>query len=89
MASSLCDSGAVSITICDQRGEAFYSTVGYTLSFDKRNDPRRATRGFKADISQDLAGAGGDVHYLKTVVDGSFYHGFTPAFILAVNLTFC
>ncbi len=80
----LCDSGTVSITICDQRGEAFYSTVGYTLSVDKRNDPRRATRGFKFDLSQDLAGAGGDVHFLKTEADASFYHGFSANYILSV-----
>ena len=87
VASSLCDAGTVSITICDQRGEAFYSTVGYTLSFDKRNDPRHATRGYQAEISQDLAGAGGDVHLLKTVVDASFYHGFSPAFVLTIKGT--
>ncbi len=79
----LCDgvSATVSVTLCDQRGNAFYSTVGYTLSFDKRNDPRRASRGFQFDINQDFAGAGGDVHFIKTDVDFSIYHGFSTAFI--------
>ena len=80
----LCNTGTVSITICDQRGDAFYSTVGYTLSFDKRNDPRRATRGFKADLSQDFAGVGGDVNYLKTEADFSIYHGFSKDYILSL-----
>ncbi|MBE7217825.1 MAG: outer membrane protein assembly factor BamA [Caulobacteraceae bacterium] len=83
VANGLCDTvGTVSVTICDQRGDAFYSTPGYTLSFDTRNDPRRATRGFQFDFSQDLAGAGGDVHYLKTEGDFSIYHGFSPNVIL-------
>ncbi len=85
--SSLCDAGTVSLTICDQRGDAFYSTVGYTLSLDKRNDPRRPTRGFKADLNQDFAGVGGDVKFLKSEADFSIYQAITPSYILSLTGT--
>ena len=87
VAGSLCDAGTVSLTICDQRGDAFYSTVGYTLSLDKRNDPRRPTRGFKADLNQDFAGVGGDVKFLKTEADFSVYRQLFPNYIFSLTGT--
>jgi outer membrane protein insertion porin family len=45
------------------------SLFGYGLRIDKRNDPIQPTRGWFADLSQDLAGFGGDVKYLKTETD--------------------
>jgi outer membrane protein insertion porin family len=78
-------SGTVSRTICDQTGAHLTSTVGYTLSLDKRNDPRRPTRGFYANFRQDFAGVGGDTKYLRTETEGGWYHGFNSAFVWSIT----
>ncbi len=80
-----CDAGGASIALCDQRGRSYTSQVGYTLNYDKRNDPIRATRGFVLSLTQSLAGLGGTVDYLKTEGNGSYYYGFSPAFVLRLD----
>jgi outer membrane protein insertion porin family len=72
--------------ICDQRGNSLASLVGYTLFLDRRNDPIHPTGGFSARLSQDFAGVGGDVRYLKTEFSGAVYHGFTPEYVLSFTL---
>jgi len=81
---SLC---AVYVTLCQQRGSNLTSLLGYGLRIDRRNDPIRPTRGFYADLSQDLAGVGGDVNYLRTEADGGWYHGFNKDFVLSATAT--
>ena len=81
---SLC---AVYPTLCEQRGSNFTSLVGYGLRLDRRNDPIRPTRGFFADLTQDLAGVGGDVNYLRTEADGGWYWGFNKDFIFSATGT--
>jgi len=84
---SYCDPTApiVSLSLCGQRGKYLTSLVGYTYLYDRRNDPINPTRGFRFDVSQDLAGIGGDVNYLSTEVTGGWYHGFNKDFILSVT----
>jgi outer membrane protein insertion porin family len=74
VADSLCTTGSAYTTLCDQRGSYLTSSLGYTLNIDRRNDPQNPTRGWKASLRQDLAGFGGDVHYLKTEADFSDYY---------------
>src|SRR5262249_31250390 len=38
-------------------------------------------------FNQDFAGIGGDVRYLKTETAGSIYHGFTPAWVLSLDMS--
>jgi outer membrane protein insertion porin family len=85
VADDLCVPGAelVSIVLCEQRGSFLTSSVGYDLRYDKRNDFVLATRGYFLDLRQDIAGAGGSVHYLKTEADGGWYHGFNKDFIFS------
>lgn len=73
-----CTAGAISITICDQRGDSLTSQVGYSLFLDFRNDPIHPTRGFYTKINQDFAGLGGSVRYLKTEVEAATYYGIFP-----------
>ncbi|WP_419317181.1 outer membrane protein assembly factor BamA [Caulobacter sp. ErkDOM-E] len=81
----LCNSGSVSQILCLQRGAYMTSLVGYGLRIDKRNDPIQPTRGWFADLNQDLAGFGGDVKYLKTETDGGWYWGFNKDFIFSAT----
>jgi outer membrane protein insertion porin family len=80
-----CAAGTISIVICDQRGNSLASSVGYTLYLDRRNDPIHPTSGFSARISQDFAGIGGDVKYLRTEAFGSTYFGLAPDLVLTLN----
>jgi outer membrane protein insertion porin family len=84
---SVCIPGeeAVSIVLCQERGAYLTSKVGYTLSYDRRNDARNPTRGFYITLSQDVAGAGGDVHYVQSSATAGWYHGWGKGWILAVT----
>jgi outer membrane protein insertion porin family len=75
----------LSTIICAQQGQTITSAPGYTLRWDKRNDPINPTRGFYMSLTQDFAGLGGDVRYIKTVGEGGWYHGFNSDFILSVT----
>ena len=83
----LCVPGAelVSIILCRQRGSYLTSQVGYTIGLDRRNDPIVATRGYYVNFSQDVAGFGGDVHYLRNELRGGWYHGFNKDFIFSFS----
>jgi outer membrane protein insertion porin family len=82
---SLCTPGAelVSVVLCEERGSYLTSSIGYSARLDKRNDPVLPTRGYYVDLSQDIAGFGGDVHYVRTEADAGWYHGFTKDYILS------
>ncbi len=83
--SSSCQNGLISIVICDQRGQFFTVAPGYSVSIDHRNDPQHATRGFTLTVSQDFAGVGGTVRYLKTNAIGAWYYGFSPGWVMKVQ----
>lgn len=72
---SLCANNSLYTTLCQQRGSYLSSLIGYTLNLDRRNDPLNPTRGWKATLRQDLAGLGGDVHYLKSELEATWYYG--------------
>ena len=42
------------------------------------------TRGYYVDLSQDVAGFGGTVHYVRTEGDVGWYHGFSKDFNLSL-----
>jgi outer membrane protein insertion porin family len=85
--SGICNTAFVSRVFCEQEGDYLTSLVGYTWRWDKRNDPVLPTRGFYTSVSQDFAGVGGDVNYLRTELDGAWYHGFNKDFKLSVTGT--
>ena len=85
--SSLCSGAYASTVLCQQQGANVTSLLGYGVRLDRRNDPIQPTRGYYADLSQDLAGVGGDVHYLRTEGDAGWYHGFNKDFILSATAT--
>ena len=80
-----CGSGGGSRALCEQLGASINSSVGYTLVVDRRNDPVRPTRGWSASLRQDFAGVGGDVNYVKTEVEGDWYYGLTPQWVVSLN----
>ena len=73
--------------ICDQLGSQLTSALGYSLIRDQRNDPIDPTNGYRVTWSQDVAGLGGDVNYLRSEMRGSVYRGLIPGFTLSGNLS--
>ena len=66
--------------LCDQEGTFITSVVGFQVNWDRRNSPINATRGFNLDVSQDIAGLGGEVNYLRTEIEGGIYYGLPYGF---------
>jgi outer membrane protein insertion porin family len=63
-----------SFAIKEVEGEANISSVGYSLSYDRRNNRLNPTKGVYLLLSQDMAGAGGDVNYLRSVAEARGYY---------------
>ncbi len=61
--------------LCLQDNNRLSSVLGYTFGWDKRNDPITPTRGFDLFFTQDFAGIGGDVKYLRSELRASTYYG--------------
>ncbi|MDV6329315.1 outer membrane protein assembly factor BamA [Asticcacaulis sp. 201] len=66
-------------------GQGITSSVGYSLSFDLRNDYILPTRGWTATLRQDFAGLGGDVKYVKSEIEGHWYYGFKKDMVLHIS----
>lgn len=59
--------------ITDSLGKRFQSILGYTLGFNTLNSVIRPTRGRSFYFSQDFAGLGGDVRYLRSNITTDNY----------------
>ncbi len=79
-----CDPLLAGRYLCDQLGTTVSSVVGYSAIFDNRNGIR-ATRGQRIVFSQDFAGLGGDVKYVRTRVDATKYLSLPRDFLLSVH----
>lgn len=70
-------SNNASLAVKQSEGDVNVSSIGYTVAYDTRNLPQAPTAGVFASFSQDLAGIGGDVNYLRSVVDARGYYPIT------------
>jgi outer membrane protein insertion porin family len=70
--------------LCEAIGNRWTSSVGYSLMYDSLNSRLRPTAGSRLTFSQDFAGLGGDVKYLRTRVEGSKYWGVGSGFVFSV-----
>jgi outer membrane protein insertion porin family len=55
-------------------GPAWVSSVGSTVTYSTLDNNKNPTDGIKSQLSQDLAGLGGDVNFLRTTEDVRYYH---------------
>ncbi len=74
-------------TICNSERSDITSSVGYSFNWDRRNDPISPTGGFDFSISQDFAGLGGDVQYVRTELTGATYRGIFKGVRASVRLS--
>ncbi|MDE1968182.1 MAG: outer membrane protein assembly factor BamA [Alphaproteobacteria bacterium] len=74
-----------SIYVADQAGTRLTSAVGQTLLYDRRDNPNNPTAGWFVSEGNDVAGAGGDVRYLRTSVSGGIYHAWAPQWVGSIT----
>jgi outer membrane protein insertion porin family len=54
-------------------GPQWVSAVGDTVTYNTLDNNKSPTSGFKSQLTQDLAGLGGDVKFLRTTEDARYY----------------
>jgi outer membrane protein insertion porin family len=63
----------VSPAICRQAGESIVSSVLYSLIYDSLDSRKNPREGIYAKFTQEFAGVGGDVSFLRTTGSATFY----------------
>ncbi|MES2095480.1 MAG: outer membrane protein assembly factor BamA [Pseudomonadota bacterium] len=71
--------------LCEAIGNRVTSTLGYSLVYDSLNSRLRPSAGQRLVISQDFAGLGGDVRYMRIRLEGSKYWNLGKNWIFSAN----
>jgi outer membrane protein insertion porin family len=79
-----CDPDLAGRYLCDEIGTRLTSLLGYSTLYDD-TDGIHPTRGQRLTFSQDFAGLGGDVKYLRTRADATKYHSL-GSFVLSLHV---
>ncbi len=82
----VCDPLKAGRYLCDSLGNRWTSSVGYSLIYDSLNNRLRPTGGKRLVFSQDFAGLGGDVRYIRTKFEGSKFFNVGGGFVASANL---
>jgi len=80
-----CDPLIAGRYLCDAIGKRTTSLLGFTIAYDDRDNRIRPTRGQSLSLSQDFAGLGGSVKYVRTRAQGSKHFRLFSNFILNVS----
>ncbi|WOJ90726.1 outer membrane protein assembly factor BamA [Methylocapsa polymorpha] len=78
--------GEASLAIQQAQGNFLTSMVGYTLSYNTLDNNKSPTGGLYAELRQDVAGAGGDSHFVRTTGDLRYYHEIFDQIVGLVHL---
>lgn len=81
-----CDPLLAGRYLCDALGKRITSSVGYSLVYSTLNNSIRPTAGQRVIFSQDVAGLGGSVKYIKTKIDADKYWGLGSGFVFSVGI---
>jgi outer membrane protein insertion porin family len=81
-----CDPLLAGRYLCDTIGNRLTSSVGYSLVWDTLNNRLRPTHGERIVFSQDVAGLGGDVHYVRSRLSGAKYWDAFRHFIFSISV---
>ncbi len=81
-----CDAQLAGRFLCDAIGKRSTSTLGYTLLYDTRDNRVRPTRGHSVSLTQDFAGLGGSVKYVRSILNANKYWRVTDSgFIFSLS----
>ncbi len=62
-----------SIYVQDEAGQTLLSQIGQSLTLDYRDSRLDPHTGYVLRLGTDFAGLGGDVHFIRTKIDGTYY----------------
>ena len=80
-----CDPIIAGRYLCDAIGKRTTSSIGYSLIYDKRDNRIRPTRGHSITFSQDFAGLGGSVKYIRTRANANKFWSLGGGFIFGLS----
>ena len=72
---------------CQAERSDITSLIGYSFNWDRRNDPIAPTGGFDFSVTQDFAGVGGDVQYVRSEASAATYRGIFKGVRASVRLS--
>lgn len=76
-----------SLLIREQEGSAVTSLVGQTFTYDRLDSTVNPTDGYLIKVSQDLAGLGGDVDYVRLSASTAAYHEFEQNWVGSLSVS--
>jgi outer membrane protein insertion porin family len=80
-----CDPVKAGTYLCDEIGNRITSLIGYSLLHDNTNGIR-PTRGQRVVLSQDFAGLGGDVKYIRSRADATKFWEVMDGWVTSAHL---
>ena len=80
-----CDPLIAGRYLCEAIGNRTVSSAGYSIVYDSLNNRIRPSRGERMVFSQDLAGIGGNVRYLRQTINAAKYWPVLNGFIFSVS----
>jgi outer membrane protein insertion porin family len=80
-----CDPLKAGRYLCDAIGKRTTSTLGYSLVYEAHDNRIKPTRGYSVSLSQDFAGLGGNVAYLRSTLSADKYWSLGKGFIFSVS----
>ncbi len=67
-------------------GAVLESILGYTLAYNTLDNNKNPTSGLYASITQDFAGVGGDVNYIRSTAEMRTYYELLPDVVGVLHL---
>lgn len=80
-----CDPLLAGRYLCEAIGKRTTSSVGFSIAYDNLNNRIRPSAGQRIVFSQDFAGVGGSVRYLRSSINAKKYWGLGKGFIFSVS----
>jgi outer membrane protein insertion porin family len=71
--------------IQEETGTRNTSAVGQVLLYDKRDNRLDPSGGYFGQLGVDVAGLGGDVRYVRTLLTGGYYYSVAPQWVLSLT----
>jgi outer membrane protein insertion porin family len=68
-----------------EEGSAVTSMIGHKLNYDKRDSRFEPTEGYILGLSNDFAGIGGSVDYVRSTLSGAQYYQIADQWILSIR----
>jgi outer membrane protein insertion porin family len=71
--------------IQEETGTRNTSAVGEVLLYDKRDNRLDPSAGYFGQLGVDVAGLGGDVRYVRTLLTGGYFYSVAPQWVLSLT----